>query len=163
MSLVKSTNFDTATELTEPNTFSHLFYENTHLKSHPSNQLLLPATTLTACCYHSMFYGCTALTKAPELPATTLANSCYSHMFGSCVALKIAPELLAPTLELGSYINMFSNCSKLEYVKCLAMNNINKIMILGFLRGVSSTGTFVKASGAFWGTNIPPGWTIVEE
>lgn len=32
-------------------------------------------------CYHSMFYGCTGLTTAPELPATTLANNCYENMF----------------------------------------------------------------------------------
>ncbi len=35
-----------------------------------------------------MFYGCTALTKAPELPATTLKMGCYSQMFKGCSNLK---------------------------------------------------------------------------
>lgn len=31
--------------------------------------------------FHSLFYGCTALTTAPILPATTLASYCYTGMF----------------------------------------------------------------------------------
>ena len=37
-----------------------------------------------------MFYGCTALTKAPALPATTLAYSCYSGMFYGCTKIKLS-------------------------------------------------------------------------
>ena len=44
----------------------------------------------TPYCYKYMFYGCTSLTKAPELPATTLANYCYAYMFYGCTGLKIS-------------------------------------------------------------------------
>lgn len=55
--------------------------------------LVLPAMTLSCCCYSSMFYGCSSLTTAPELPATTLAVLCYGHMFYGCTSLTKAPEL----------------------------------------------------------------------
>ena len=51
--------------------------------------------TMAAYCYRSMFYGCTALTKAPALPATTLAYFCYSGMFCGCTALTLASALPA--------------------------------------------------------------------
>ena len=34
-----------------------------------------------------MFSICTSLTQAPELPATTLAASCYRSMFSGCTSL----------------------------------------------------------------------------
>ena len=35
----------------------------------------------------SLFYDCTALTKAPELPATILSEYCYHFMFYNCSSL----------------------------------------------------------------------------
>ena len=60
-----------------------------------------------------LFYGCTALTSAPDLPATTLANECYYGMFVDCTSLASAPELKATTLEDKCYNRMFFNCTSL--------------------------------------------------
>ncbi len=73
----------------------------------------LPATTLADYCYNSMFFGCTSLTTAPLLPAITLANNCYQLMFGSCTHLTTAPELPATTLTRYCYYLMFKNCTSL--------------------------------------------------
>ena len=40
-----------------------------------------------------MFYGCTALVKAPDLPATELAVNCYSGMFINCSKLSTVTML----------------------------------------------------------------------
>ena len=50
----------------------------------PGDPLLLPATTLAARCYKSMFRCCTSLTVGPDLPATTLVEKCYASMFRAC-------------------------------------------------------------------------------
>ena len=107
MSLVDEQNFATATTLAD-NAFYGLFANNTTLTD--ASELLLPATTLSKCCYLDMFYGCTALTAAPALPATTLAEGCYGEMFGGCTALTVAPELPATTLAYGCYNSMFCHC-----------------------------------------------------
>ena len=60
---------------------------NTTIKSHPTNDLLLPATTLTNMCYQYMFAGCQGLTRAPELPATGMTVACYASMFQDCTSL----------------------------------------------------------------------------
>ena len=49
--------------------------------------LLLPATTLAARCYKSMFRCCTSLTVGPDLPATTLVEKCYASMFRACTSI----------------------------------------------------------------------------
>ena len=114
MSLVSSTGFATATELTANNTFYDLFDSNTYLKIYATKELLLPATTLTDGCYSNMFYKCTSLAKAPALPATTLAAACYKSMFSSCSGLTEACELPATTLVTECYARMFMNCKALS-------------------------------------------------
>ena len=87
-----------------------------------------------------MFKDCTSLTTAPELPATTLVKYCYS--------------------------NMFYGCSNLNSIKCLATSGFDSPdCTTEWVNGVSSSGTFTKASGATWNisaSGIPSGWTIVE-
>ena len=90
--------------------FCKLFYGCTALTSAPD----LPATTLANECYSRMFTGCTSLEKAPELKATTLANNCYSFMFYGCTSLTSAPELKATKLVASCYKSMFSGCTSLE-------------------------------------------------
>ena len=90
--------------------FCKLFYGCTALTSAPD----LPATTLANECYYGMFYGCTSLEKAPELKATTLANGCYFGMFNGCASLTAAPKLPATELERLCYGDMFCNCTSLE-------------------------------------------------
>ena len=85
-----------------------------------------------------MFSGCTGLTTAPELPATTLAAYCYNFMF--------------------------SGCSNLNYIKAMFTTTPSNSYTQNWVRGVATTGTFVKNSAATWevtGPNgIPEGWTV---
>ena len=94
--------------------------------------------SLVADCYNSMFFGCTSLTKAPDLPATTLAADCYNYMF--------------------------SGCSKLNYVKALFTDNTASGCTTNWLNGVASSGTFVKNAAATWNvvgaSGVPEGWTV---
>lgn len=123
----------------------------------------LPATTLAPSCYSGMFKSCTKLTAAPELPATTLASNCYKAMFSSCSSLITAPELPATTLTVGCYYKMFYLCSKLRSVTCLATKKSATDCTYQWLGSVSSTGTFVKATGTSWSSGIsgiPDKWTI---
>lgn len=140
MSLVSSTGYKTATALTAGNTFRNLFKDNNHIWSHPTNPIVLPATTLSNNCYFGMFDGCTNLTKAPTLPATkmevgcylqmfirtgitvapslpstTLANNCYELMFSECQGLTTPPDLPATTLADECYAGMFALSRNLEY------------------------------------------------
>lgn len=125
----------------------------------------LPAETLAAECYLGMFYGCTSLTTAPELKATTLAEHCCDSMFFGCTSLTIAPELKATTLDgEACYESIFNGCTSLHYVKCLATAIFSTYCTDNWLKGVSTSGTFVKAkdmtswkSGA---SGIPSGWTV---
>ena len=118
MSLITSTGYRTATALTEDYALFGLFDGNWHLLSHPSERLLLPATTLSARCYQWMFYGCSFLTTAPELPATTMKEYCYREMFVSC-DLTRGPDLPATALAVDCYEGMFRNCSSLTTAPAL--------------------------------------------
>ena len=139
MSLITSADFSICTTFTEDHALQNLFYGNAHIQWHPTQELLLPATTLSEFCYQEMFsqssvtsspklpamtlrYGCydamfwhSALKVAPELPATTLDSSCYREMFFGCADLTTAPTVLpAATLESSCYEEMFYGCTSLE-------------------------------------------------
>ena len=98
------------------------------------------------------------------LPATTLVDSCYSNMFSGCTSLTVAPELPATTLAYSCYGNMFHGCKKLNYIKMLATDISANSCLSNWVRGVSSTGTFVKSKDATWDvrgiSGIPEGWTV---
>lgn len=129
---------------------------------------ILPAMSVPISAYKGMFEGCTSLTEAPELPATEVTYSSYEKMFYGCTSLETAPEL--PAVDLpersgtasGCYSQMFLNCSNLNYVKCLAKNNI-QYNAMGAFSNTSPVGTFVKHPDAEWVigyAGIPEGWTI---
>lgn len=194
MSLIDEDDFATNTTLTEPFTFFHLFqtsdYEpNNTILNHPTKDIVLPATTLTANCYDGLFADCqgitratelpattladwcycmmfagTGITTAPALPATTLAEACYSDIFMNCTNLTTAPDLPATTLAVGCYSTMFGGCTSLNYVKCLATDISADYSTVGWMYDVAPTGTFVKAAGMTgWTTGengIPEGWTV---
>lgn len=107
MSLIYGDDFRGQTTLTETYTFYYLFMSTNVIST---ENLILPATTLTTNCYTSMFYHCTSLTTAPELPATTLVDYCYDNMFAGCTSLTTAPELPATTLAQYCYRGMFHAC-----------------------------------------------------
>ena len=112
MSLLFGDNFVGKTSLNGYNyAFYGLFSFCSKLES--ANLLILPATSLAIYCYHSMFYGCTSLTTAPELPAISLSKRCYGGMFLGCTSLITAPELPATTLATECYVIMFGGCTSL--------------------------------------------------
>lgn len=130
-------DYQTATEITQDSAFAGLFFNNSHIKKHPSKNIVLPATTLAESCYCQMFPFCTSLTQAPVLPATTLAEGCY--------------------------FQMFYGCTSLNKVTCLATDLSAAGCTFEWLYGVASSGTFTKASGTDWSSGesgIPSGWTI---
>ena len=140
--------------------YSAMFWGCTSLTTAPE----LPATTLVTDCYSNMFNGCTSLTTAPELPARTLVTNCYSSMFQNCTSLTTAPELPATALIQYCYQNMFNGCTNLNYIKAMFTTRPGTSYTGNWVRGVSSTGTFVKNASATWdvtGVNgIPSGWTV---
>lgn len=167
--------------------YRYLFASCTNLTTVPA----LPATTLTANCYAQMFYGCSSITATPSLSATTLAEYCYYSMFNSCTALTTipnklpatttqgycyyemfidctnittAPELPATTLANQCYSYMFDGCSSLSYIKALIVTLTGSTMSI-WVRGVASTGIFVKHIDATWEATgvsyVPTNWTIL--
>ena len=188
MSLINKTNFATATTLESAYTFYSLFNRCTGLTS--AENLILPSTTVTSNCYSEMFYGCTSLKTAPSLPATelaygcynrmfygcsglttvpsilpsiTLVRNCYEYMFCNCKSLTTAPVLPATTLTDNCYEYMFGGCAKLNYIKCLATDVSATKCTNGWVDGVASTGTFVKAGATEWTTGIsgiPTNWDV---
>ena len=148
-----------ATILTEY-CYKQMFINCTSLTTAPK----LPATVLANSCYESMFQQCSSLTVAPELPATSLSNACYKSMFYTCSSLTTAPVLPATALTSECYEFMFRSCSKLKYVKAMFITEPTTEYTDRWVRGVASSGTFVKNSDATWdvsGVNgIPTGWTV---
>lgn len=162
MSLIDSEGFATATTLDSELAFNNIFGSCKGLTS--AENLILPATILSYECYSFMFANCTSLTTPPKLPATTLTTNCYSNMFVGCTSLTTAPELPATTLASSCYAEMFDGCTSLNYIKCLATDISASDCTYFWVYGVSSTGTFVKASSMNnWATGdsgIPSGWTV---
>lgn len=161
------------------------------LCNHPTKKLCLPATKLSDYCYEGMFENCHNLTTAPDLPATELGRECYAYMFNECHDLTKAPDILpAITLAKGCYSRMFLNCTSLHHAPilpgkelvdecysqmfqgCSSLNYIEALfeVVSGsdctntWVKGVSSTGTFVKSSlssfGVYLNSGIPSGWTV---
>ena len=112
MSLVYGDNFVGQTSLEGKDyAFMDLFSGNANIIN--AKNMILPATTLAAQCYRSMFNNCSGLKTAPELPATTLADYCYRQMFERCINLTSndLPELPATTLAYACYYCMFRGCN----------------------------------------------------
>ena len=149
-----------ATILTEY-CYKQMFINCTSLTTAPK----LPATVLANSCYESMFQQCSSLTVAPELPATSLSNACYKSMFYTCSSLTTAPALPATALTSECYEFMFRSCSKLNCIKAMFITEPTTEYTDRWVRGVASTGTFVKNSDATWdvsGVNgIPANWTVI--
>ena len=143
--------------------YTYMFANCTSLTSTPA----LPATSLALWCYSSMFDGCTNITYATALPATQLVEGCYLAMFNDCTSLTTAPELPATTLAFICYERMFNNCTSLNFVKCLAEDINETYCVHNWLSGVSSNGTFVKATSMNDWTRgpsgIPTGWTVIND
>ena len=86
-------------------------------------------------------------------------------MFENCTSLTTAPVLPARNLITYCYYSMFYGCKSLNYIKCLATSIPTSYCTSAWVRGVASTGTFVKAASmSKWTTGekgIPKGWTVL--
>lgn len=128
---------------------------------------VLPATTLADYCYSGMFTQ-SGLATAPALPATTLMPNCYRNMFAYCTNLTTAPVLPATTLEAACYQTMFDRCSGLTSIQCMAdsLDYYTSTYMSSWVRGVSSTGTFVKnplvPTVIYGNSAFPSGWTVID-
>ena len=114
--------------------FCSLFYSCTALTKAPD----LPAMTLVEGCYGGMFTNCTSLTQAPSLPATTLADFCYATMFVHCTSLTQTPELPATTLAMACYIGMFAECTSLTQAPSLPATTLAGACYQSMFRGCTS-------------------------
>ena len=135
MSLIKSDGFESLNDLSGSYAFYQLFYNNTHIKNKGSEELLLPATTLTEACYSCMFKGCESLSEAPALPATTLTDNCYGGMFNSCKGLTKAPELPATKLAKNCYQGMLCFCASLTKAPALPATTLAERCYQGMFKG----------------------------
>ena len=143
MSLVDEDDFATLETLGHDVTFACLFYNNTHLYNHSWKDLILPAINLRKYCYSSMFYGCTKLTKAPDLPATSVTQGCYQGMFANCSSLVDIPSTL-PATDLAAneasacYNSMFLNCTKITTAPSLPSTTIITNCYFSMFEGCTS-------------------------
>jgi hypothetical protein len=59
---------------------------------------------------------------------------------------------------------MFESCNNLKYIKAMFTTTPSANYTNSWVRGVSSTGTFVKNSAAAWNVignaGVPSGWTV---
>lgn len=125
----------------------YMFYGCTNMTKAPN----LPATTIEQYAYYCMFQNCSSLVTIPAtLPATQLANYCYANMFSGCKNITTAPVLPALTLVNNCYRYMFNSCSKLNYVKAMFTTTPSTSYTIGWLSGVAASGTFIKNSAATW-------------
>ena len=187
MSLIYGDNFSGQTTLSATWALANVFnYSNVV----SAENLVMPATAMTAHCYRATFANCPLLTTPPELPATTLANSCYRFMFDKdhalttsmdlpattlaqecyygmfheCSGFTTAPVLSATTLPTGAYKQMFEGCRSLNYIMCLATDISITSSTYLWVSGVASSGTFVKdANMEDWTVStsgIPVNWVV---
>ncbi len=137
------------------------FYKNCENLTTPT---ALPASTLAESCYRAMFENCKKLTSGPTLGAPTLKPYCYQYMFSGCAALVNAPELPALTLVQNCYNTMFSGCASLRRIKMMATDVSASAALDNWVKGVATTGEFVKNAAASWTktgiSGVPAGWTI---
>jgi hypothetical protein len=89
-------------------------------------------------------------------------------MFYGCTALTAAPELNAATLEDGCYMDMFNGCTSLSSITCMAIDLGLSLNTSDWINGVASTGTFTTGdienwSGRYEYSGIPSGWNVVEK
>lgn len=140
--------------------FQNTFYGCTSLVDAPE----LRADSMTESCYNGMFYNCTSLVEEPVIRATTAAKNCCWQMFYGCTSLTKAPVLKPLTLSTTCYHAMFDGCSSLNYIKALFKTTPSSSYTQYWVRGVASSGTFVKNSSATWNVTgndgIPSGWTV---
>ena len=116
MSLVCNNDYTPKSNLNS-NAFQYAFREATWIDIPAGRPLKLTASTLGSWCYNQMFWGCTSLSRPPELKTTLAADipsGAYSNMFRNCTSLVSAPDLpKGRTVGSQGYESMFSGCTSL--------------------------------------------------
>jgi len=159
--------------------FDRMFDSCTSLETLPS---LSSSATFS---YMYTFYGCTSLVHAS---GQTIDPTLVQYMFAGCTSLQTGP-VLNGTFQTGTAghlsggAGLYSGCSSLSQITfygtrlgqgldcvediCTHVNTSG-----GWVKGVASTGTFIKKAGvtiSYNGSsscgvnNIPCNWTIVEQ
>lgn len=143
----------TAVKSVKPYTFYKLFINCTSLENNAKFTIMkIPATTLAAHCYESMFEGCTKLDAAPALNAPEMAESCYANMFKGCTKLVSAPILPSTVLATSCYEGMFYNCSSMIEAPKLPATYLHANCYKDMFRGCSSLMS-IKVSFNDWDDN----------
>lgn len=162
MSLIYGDEYEAKTEMTGEYAFSMLFGWNNRIFNHPEYDIVLPATTLSASCYRSMFHACSGLTRAPKLPAKVLKEACYSSMFAYCTSLKEFPEMAATDMAymsctwmmMGSGIeeapelpamNLARSCYEFMFMECPNLKKSMSVLPATELAPNCYTGMFQRA------------------
>ena len=117
--------------------------------------------------FAAMFDSCKVITAENLiLPATTLTAFCYTNLFQFCTQLTTSPVLGALTLANYSYQLMFTGCKLLNKITCLATDISASNCVTNMTKNVASSGTFVKNPNmSSWSTGvngIPRNWTVVD-
>ena len=137
MSLFSSNNYWNLNAIPSVSALHGLFGSSYGLSS--AKNLLLPATTLTAGCYHSMFENCENLIDAPStLPATNMVQFCYGWMFEGCKKLVNAPLISASSAEYMCCDSMFRGCSSLVSAPALPVKKLGRLCYLNMFNDCSS-------------------------
>lgn len=116
MSLVCNGNYIPKTSIGSSG-FKYAFKNATWVDIPAGRPLKLTASTLGTWCYNQMFWGCTSLSRPPELQTTLTADipsGAYSNMFRGCTSLVSAPDLpKGRTVGSQGYESMFNGCTSL--------------------------------------------------
>ena len=112
-----------------------------------------------------LFWGTTGLVDASKLmfPATTVGNFGYNHTFYGCSDMTKAPEIFAT--DVGSrygFGSLYDGCSSLTEIKIHYTGSFGGERTSGWVNGVASSGTiYYNGSDTTRGTNaIPNNWTV---
>ena len=138
-----------ATVIPCDNCFNSLFIGCEALTKAPE----LPATSLKDGCYSYMFYLCSNLKEPPALPATELAPHCYNAMFKGCTSLATAPELPAEKLEAHCYMEMLSTCTSLVTPPALPAKDLARECYMQMFSGCKA----LKEAPELPATTLAPG------
>ena len=122
MSLLFNDSFNDKISISGKNyAFFSLFKGNTYIKN--IKNLILPATTLSDCCYKNMFLQCTGIQgDAPILPAISLTSECYRSMFNECTGITKASPLPATNLAYMCYYFMYQKTAISQAPTLSSMN-----------------------------------------
>ena len=115
--------------------------------------------------FWAMFFATNVVDASNLWLPDKATNDCFYYLFKECKQLQKAPQIGHSNFTPGSvsYRYMFEGCSKLNYIKCLFNQSPN--VFKDWVKGVASTGTFVKHPNATWTTGvngIPTGWTVID-